>query len=151
MVIDKMKILWFILLILFLSNSSAIASERKESELFLYQAMGIEHAVELSIQDWKDSAVAMTPKLTDDIIENEYNDIFEDAKHKIRERYLKSFKIYSDDDLKKVVDFHKTDFGKWYSKKTKSYNNDAHIDVSKIYENLNDQFFDRFIERNKKP
>lgn len=146
-----MKILRFILLILFLSNSSAIASERKESELFLYKAMGIEHAVELSIQDWKDSAVAMALNLTDDIIENEYNDIFEDTKHKIRERYLESFKIYSDDELKKIVDFYKTDFGKWYSKKTKSYNNDAHLDVSGIYENLNDQFFDRFMERKRKP
>jgi len=150
MVIDKMKILRFILLIIFLNNSSAIASERKESELFLYKVMGIEHVVDLSIQDWKDSAVAMTPKLTNDIIENEYNDIFEDTKHQLRERYLISFKIYSDDELKKIVDFYKTDFGKWYSKKTKSYNNDAHLDVARIYENLNDQFFDRFLERNKK-
>lgn len=119
------------------------ASARVKNEQFLYNSFRLDDLIKNAIQNYKAEIVRIYPMFTDEILKKDFSDIFLNAETKFRESYLKAFKVYSDEELEKLVKHYDSEIGRWLIKKEIEFNRNAQEQFDAEYQKLNDSFLKR--------
>lgn len=129
------------------TTNLAIAASRAENERILYEKMGIEAIIVKSIVSYKSEIVRLYPDLNQNILDQKYYDIFSRAESNYRNAYYEAFKVYSDEELQKIVDFYSTEFGMWVTNKGNEFNRQVQTNFESPYIELNNSFQRRYYSK----
>ncbi|KHT44737.1 DUF2059 domain-containing protein [Vibrio sinaloensis] len=110
----KVSLLCFWLL---LASLPLQAEERSKMENEISQILGFEQTVEHYFVEYKKQLFKRYPKLTEEYVESNYGSVFQYGKKRYMNAYMKGLSVYSDDELRQLIDFYKSDKGKWIVKK----------------------------------
>ena len=139
----------FIIIAVLSIATIAFASSRIENENILFDKMGIEAIITKSINAYKSEVIRLYPNINKDILDKEYSDIFIKAKNNFRDSYKKAFRVYSDDEIQRLVKFYETEFGSWLINKSIEFNSQVQSNFEKPYKELSNDFILRYYSKNR--
>ncbi len=139
------------MILILLSAIFSKADTRQQNEKKLYQLMKIDQLIDRSLAAYKSEVVRNYQDINQDDLEKNFYDIFDVAKKGYQISYLKSFSVYTDDEIAKLVDFYNTEFGAWLNNKGNEYNDMVQTNFNYNYIMLNDSFVRRYYKIYQKP
>ena len=126
--------------------TNAFAYDRAEDEDALLVLLDIEFLTNSNIDVFRSEAIRMYPSLTEKNIDEIFLNEFKLARKLTFQAYKQSFSVFNDKELKDLVNFYNTEFGKWYIKNFKIFNQSV---VSKLVEStqeINDAYLNKIYE-----
>ncbi|NOI68582.1 DUF2059 domain-containing protein [Vibrio sp. 99-8-1] len=134
------RILMIIGLVLF-SNSS-LAGEREALELQVAELMGVSKLVDDIVSTSKSEIVRLNPWLAQASKEASLEPFLRFSKQKYFSAYIDAYSVYTDDELRKLLDFYRSDMGRWYLEKGIEYNEDVVERFTEVSASINDEFLE---------
>ncbi|GAB2652057.1 hypothetical protein GCM10026988_20950 [Vibrio panuliri] len=107
------------------------------------QILGFEQTVAHYFVEYKKQLFKLYPKLTEEYVESNYGSVFKYGKKRYMNAYIKGLSVYTDEELKQLIEFYKSDKGKWIVKK----NLESNIIVLDDLALASDDFNKVFIEK----
>jgi len=132
----------FVFLTLSLSQNS-LAIDRKELESRIIETMDVESVVKKSIAVYRKEMLRLYPTLSEEYLDLHYGDVLAQGEKRYLQMYVKSLSIYNRDELQQILDFYDTEFGQWFLKKSRDYNNAVQQDMGNAAKELNDAIIEK--------
>ncbi len=113
------------------------ATERIKLENEISDIFGFEETVEHYFIEYKKQILKLYPKLTDEYVESNFNSAFRYGKKRYMESYMKGLSVYTDEDLKELINYYRSDEGKWVIEKNLESNSIVRDDLVIAYDDFN--------------
>ena len=137
----KMKSVFFSSL-LFVSLSIQ-ANERSELENEASEILGFKETVNYYFLGYRKKLSELYPSLTEEYFESNYGLVFKYGQERYMKSYIKGLSVYSDEELRKLINYYKSDEGKWIIKKNLESNAIVLDDLKKASDDFNKVFIER--------
>ncbi len=139
------------IIFLVFQSGCLFASEREQIEKKLVETMELRVIAKRSIEIYKAEAVRLYPHITKENVNAHFSDVFTFGEQQILEAYTNSFSLFTDEELKKLVEFYSSDFGKWYQRKFHNFNNTVQSNLAEATKALNNAYIKRVNELQPRP
>ncbi|MGF1911312.1 hypothetical protein L4C38_17965 [Vibrio kasasachensis] len=133
-----MKIMVIYLLLFF--SLPLQANERGDLENEMADILGFKETVDHYFMEYRNQLVKLYPFLTDEYFESNYGSVFQYGKERYMESYMKGLSIYTDEELKKRLEYYNSDEGKWIIKKNLESNKIILDDLTRASGDFNEVF-----------
>lgn len=102
--------------------------------------LGFKETVDHYFMEYRNQLVKLYPFLTDEYFESNYGSVFQYGKERYMESYMKGLSIYTDEELKKRLEYYNSDEGKWIIKKNLESNKIILDDLTRASGDFNEVF-----------
>ncbi|WP_172380899.1 hypothetical protein [Vibrio sp. Vb339] len=120
-----------------------LATERSNMEQKVSELLGFEDSVEHCFDEYKRQLIKLYPQLTNEYIDFNYGAAFEYGKKRYMESYMKSLSVYSDKEIKTIIDDHYL-MNNWLMNEKRLESNKILInELSLAYEDVNAMFIEK--------
>ncbi|MEZ9394759.1 hypothetical protein AB4222_23005 [Vibrio splendidus] len=136
----KVSLLYFWLLCVSLPLQ---ATERSKMENEISEILGFEQIVEHYFVEYKKQLFKLYPNFKEEYVELNYAPVFQYGKKRYINAYMKGLLVYSDEELRQLIDYYKSDNGKWIVKKNLESNVIVLDDLALASDDFNKVFIEK--------
>ena len=124
----------------------ANAFDRAQNEAAILKHLEIENITNSAIEQYRNEAVRLYPSISSENVDEKFSDVFKLGREQIFNAYKQSLVAFTDEELSELIEFYKTDFGKWYLNNFQKFNNTAIENMNNATKKLNDAYIRRIQE-----
>lgn len=84
----------------------------------------------------------MNPSLTQESVEASLEPLLFSARQEYLDAYIDAYSVYSTDELRTLLDFYRTDMGRWYLEKGIEYNDNVVGRLAEVSQSINDELLE---------
>lgn len=107
------------------------------------EILGFEQTVEHYFVEYKKQLFKLYPNFTEEYVELNYAPVFQYGKKRYMNAYMKGLLVYSDEELRQLIDYYKSDKGKWIVKKNLESNVIVLDDLALASDDFNKVFIEK--------